>query len=259
MKQNYMLISSQARRLALTLTGTALLAAATRCLSADVLPPSSLPYGASYEEWSAKWWQWSLSQSANNVDLVGNADCCPGPASQVWFLAGASGPIQITNRIIVPGNTALFFPVLTVWVDNSGCGTNGLPSFTDLTVPQLRSEAEGLWSEVSETSCWIDGVAVAGLSNPTNSIYNVQSPAFSYTTAFKDNVVANVYGETCIPGGLTIYPAVADGMYLMVAPLPPGHHTIHWIGVVGPASAPYFTQDITYTIDVFDFFGGPGY
>jgi hypothetical protein len=43
---------------------------------------------------------------------------------------------------------------------------------------------------------------------------------------------------------------VADGVYLMSAPLAPGRHTIHFTGIVGPADSPYVSQDITYQITV---------
>jgi hypothetical protein len=108
----------------------------------------------------------------------------------------------------------------------------------------------GLWSGVTETSCAIDGVAVAGLDDPINTIYHVVSPPFSYTTAEHDNVLAGYFGASCIPGGLTIYPAVGDGVYLMLAPLSPGKHTIHTVGVAGPLGAPIVKVDITAEIKV---------
>jgi hypothetical protein len=52
----------------------------------------------------------------------------------------------------------------------------------------------------------------------------------------------------CVPGGTTISPAVADGVYLMSAPLTAGMHSIHFVGIVGPTNAPYVHQDITYQI-----------
>ena len=85
-------------------------------------------------------------------------------------------------------------------------------------------------------------------TRPPQSIL-VQSPPFSYTTAEEGNFLAGIQGEPCIPGGMTVYPAVADGVYLMLSPLSPGKHTIHFVGVVGPDGA-YLTQDITYDITV---------
>jgi hypothetical protein len=215
--------------------------------SAQVLPPSSLPYGLSYQEWSAKWWQWSLEQSTNHLELVGGPGICDGPGNQVQFLAGSllsSGQAAITNKVTISAETPLFFTILSVWEDNSGC------PFTTLTAAQLRAAAEGNWNLVTSTSCTIDGVPVAGLSDPSNSVYHVQSPYFSYTTAKHGNVLAGIFGDTCIGGGLTIYPAVTDGAYLMLSPLKPGKHTIHTVGVVGPLANPFVVEDVTYVITV---------
>ena len=70
------------------LAGLLLLGIAASSSSGQVLPPSSLPYGYSYEEWSAKWWQWNLGQYTNHLELVGDPGICRGPASRVRFLAG---------------------------------------------------------------------------------------------------------------------------------------------------------------------------
>lgn len=224
-----------------------LLLATAAASSAQVLPPSTLPYGLSYQEWSTKWWQWSLEQSTDHLELVGGPGICDGPASQVRFLAGSllsSGQAAITNHVTVTDGTPLFFTILSVWDDNTGC------PFTTFTAQQLRATVEGDWSAVTVTTCTIDGVPVAGLKNPTNTVYHVQSPFFSYTTAERGNVLAGIFGDTCIGGGVTIYPAVADGVYLMLSPLKPGKHTIHTIGVVGPLASPYVVEDVTYDITV---------
>jgi hypothetical protein len=224
-----------------------LLLATVASSPAQVLPPSTLPYGLSYQEWSTKWWQWSLEQSTDHLELVGGPGICDGPASQVRFLAGSllsSGQAAITNRVTVTDGTPLFFTILSVWDDNTGC------PFTTFTAEQLRATVEGDWSAVTVTTCTIDGVPVAGLKNPTNTVYHVQSPFFSYTTAERGNVLAGIFGDTCIGGGVTIYPAVADGVYLMLSPLKPGKHTIHTAGVVGPLASPFVVEDVTYDITV---------
>jgi len=100
------------------------------------------------------------------------------------------------------------------------------------------------------TTCTIDGVAVEGLDNPVTSIYNILSPPFSYTIAEKNSIISLVEGEDCLPGGMTIYPAAAEGAYLILAPLKPGRHTIAFVGVYGPVSAPNLKLDITYDITV---------
>lgn len=242
----------QPARFGLALAGLILLAVAGSSLAAEVLPPSSLPYGFSYEEWSAKYWQWSLGQATNKVEMVGWSGVCEGPASLVRFLNGSdipsTGGITIkTNKVAISREVSLFFPILSVYEDNTACP---LSDFTSYTGDQLAAAAVGQWSVVTETSCTIDGISVSGIEDPTNSVYDVVSPAFSYTTAEKNNVLAGFFGEPCIRGGLTVYPAVADGVYLMVSPFKPGKHVIHYIGIAGPASAPYVEENITWDITV---------
>ena len=235
-------------RMGLTLAGLMLAATAGSSMAAGVLAPSSLPYGKSYQEWSAKWWQWTLEQSTNDLQLVSNPLC--DPENRVRFLAGVyipgTGGISVqTNKITIPENTPLFFPILSVWEDNSGC-----PSFSTYTADELTALAAEQWSAVTATSCTIDGVEVAGLTNPAATEYLTQASPFSYTTATTDNVLAGLFGEPCAPGGLTIYPAVADGVYVMISPLYTGKHKIHIVGIVGPADAPYVKDDLTYEITV---------
>lgn len=219
------------------------LMAATTATFADgsVLAPGSLPYGSSYQDWSAKWWQWTLSQSTDQTNYV--SDNIAGP---VKFLAGAPGSVSETRAVVISTGTALFFSVLSTWADNSDC-----PNFDNNTVAQLQAVADGNWSLASAVSCTIDGVAVTNLDNPQTSIYFTKATPFGYTTALNHSVLQTVYGNLpCIDGGTTVSPAVANGVYLMVAPLAPGLHTIHFTGVVGPTNAPYVSQDLTYQVTV---------
>jgi hypothetical protein len=238
--------------LKLALAGLMLLGIAVSSSAAepDIIPPSSLPYGYSYAEWSAKFWQWTLGQSTDDVQYLGNPNICSGSASRVRFLGpstiGGDAIHIATNSFTIPAGTPLFFSIFSLWQDNGNCP---LSAFTTFTAAQLAAFDQESWSAVTETSCTIDGIAIEGMDDPTNSVYNVVSTPFSYTTAGKNNVLVAV-GATCVPGDFTIYPAVADGMYLMLAPLSPGKHKIHAVAVVGPASAPYAVSDKTINLTV---------
>jgi hypothetical protein len=246
MKNQLTVINATSR---LAMAGLMLLGMAFRSSAGEtVIPPSELPYGLSYQEWSAKWWQFFYGQSANNLQPLGSPGICEGPAARVLFLNGAPASATETNHATIFADTSLFFPIVAVAADNTACP---LTDFTTNSAEVLAAEAVAGWNvEASRTTCTIDGVAVPGLENPTNSIYNVVSTPFSYTTAEKDNIVAVSEGEPCLPGGLTVYPAAADGVYLMLAPLSPGKHRIHLVGVLGPLSSPYTALDITYDITV---------
>jgi hypothetical protein len=253
MKNQFKLTNAMLRpgRFGLALAGLMLLATAASSSAAEVLPPSSLPYGLSYEEWSAKWWQFYYGQSTNNMEPLGFPGICEGPASRVLFLNGAPATTTATYHVTILADTPLFFAILGFAADNTSCPTN---TFTTNSAAVLAAEAVAGWAGAATlTTCTIDGVAVPGLESPTNTIYNVVSPPFSYTTAEEGNIVAEAEGEPCLPGGLTIYPAVADGVYLMLSPFSPGRHTIHFVGVAGPLSAPFLKLDITYDITVLGF------
>jgi hypothetical protein len=236
------------------ITALLLLTNAASASSGQVLPPDSHPYGLSYPEWAAKWEQWSFSLSTNNLELIGKPDLCRGEGTSVRFLAGVyipgnNGQTIETREVTIDPGTPLFLTVLSAQDDNTGCNGDEL-DFTKNTVSELLATVAGNWSYVSLTSCTIDGIPVAGLSDPATTPYLVTTPPYSYTTAKEGNVVANLYGVPCLPGDFTVYPAVAEGVYLMIAPLPPGKHVIQFVGLVGPVSSPFVEEDLTYDITV---------
>lgn len=216
-----------------------------------VIPPIGPVLQDVYAELLARWWQWTLA-FPTNADPA--SDTAPQNAAQsgpVWFLAGLHGSVVsggvgiVTRTITLPSDVALFFPVLSIEGDNTGCPTN-----TDYSAPELRAGLTSQWSAVSVTSCLIDGVPVSGLENPQVSPYLIDSSVFAYTLPGSNNIVACDFGEPCIPNGITVFPAVAKGVCLLLAPLPPGHHTIQFIGVVGPESAPFVYFNETYQVKV---------
>jgi hypothetical protein len=212
-----------------------------------VLAPQSIAYGATYGEWAARWWQRKFSLPVDAASL--SEPLSYGQSGPVWILDGPGVLIQpITTRIenfSVPDNKALFLDILTTEDDDSDC-----PNFDTFTVDQLEATIAGITSHYTEMVCTVDGVNIPGLSNPQTSPYLIDSPVFSYTLADHDNVAAVDEGLTCIPNGITIGTAVARGVFLMLAPLPVGQHTIHTLGISGPVASPHLELDETYNITV---------
>jgi len=100
-------------------------------------------------------------------------------------------------------------------------------------------------------TCTIDNVAVPDLL----SSYRVRSPAFNYTTPPNNNLLEAAEGEPCYndpsptPTPFTVVGAVADGFYLMVAPLSLGAHTVHFTGQSGNILSGTY-EDMTYNLTV---------
>ena len=233
-------------------TGPGLLA------SPDLITPpfvQTRPYGLTYGQWAAKYWQWTLSFPATADPASDTAPPESGQTGPVWFLAGAhgsalvNGRATVTRQITVPEGKALFFPVLSVFYDNTGCPDYNSPL---LTPPQLVTQVLDIWNSVASAAfCTIDGVPVSGLANPITSPYLIQSSPFFYVTAPHHNLLAAAFGEPCIADGTRVGPAVAEGLFLMVPPLAAGGpHTIRFGGFEGPTARPMVALDITYNITV---------
>jgi hypothetical protein len=211
------------------------LAAATRPVAlADgnsnprVLPPHSKPYGLTYGEWSARWWQWAFSIPLAEhpfIDSTG-ANCGAGQSGKVWFLVGATGG-EVRNGCVVPAGKALFFPIINV-----ECSTLEPPPFFGSNEAELRSCAEGFLNNIADLTCEIDGQAIQNLN-----LYRGGSPLFEFTVP-DGNILGVAAGS-----GLS----VADGIYVMLAPLPVGAHTIHFTGTFVDLM---FTIDTTYNLTV---------
>ncbi len=196
-----------------------------------VLPPASQPYGLSYAEWSVKWWQWMFSLPADNSPILGTGPVSAGQSGPVWFLTGAFASGVYTRECTIPAGVALFFPVYNAWADNTGC-----PDWTTFSAEELAGMAQWFIDNAPPggVTSTIDGVPVQGIANAAESPYRVGPQVFSYTLASANNFLAYGLGPlwgadlSCIADGTVVSPAAEDGVYLMVAPLSAGKHTIRF-------------------------------
>jgi hypothetical protein len=174
-----------------------------------VFSPESNPYGMSYAEWTAKWWQWVLSLPVENNPVNDNTgkNCAINQSGPVWFLAGTVNGVAKRNCTI-PAEKAILFPIL-----NHG-GTLA-------DAPTIKSEKELLlfatreMDVISNLEVTIDGVKLNGLQR-----YRVQSPIFD--VVLPEN---NLFGGTAGPTR-----GVSDGYWLFLESLPKGKHKIHSFG-----------------------------
>ena len=229
MKSRNAVIAIGAMALTLVLTANLAQAGAGAAGNPRILPPGASPYGSTYGEWSVKWWQWVFSLPATNSPIADTGDCSAGQSGPVWFLAGAFVSTPLTRTCTVPAGKALFFPIMNAWADNTWC-----PDWTTYTVDELVGFVQWYMENAGALACTIDGRPVTGLGNAATSPYRVGPQVFSYTLAPEDNIFANGLGPlwgvdlSCIADGTTVAPAAEDGVYLMVAPLSAGQHTIRF-------------------------------
>ena len=166
-----------------------------------------------------------LAASTNNPILPGG-NVLQGQSGHVWFLAGVFGNEE--RSITIPAGTALFFPVA-----GTECSTAEPPPFHGDNEAELRACAQGFIDTAVGLAAEIDGVPVQNLSE-----YRHQSPLFTFGPLVADNILG-------LPSGTTAQ-SVDDGIYLLLAPLPVGAHTIHFTATFVGAG----TIDTTYNVTV---------
>ena len=175
-----------------------------------ILPPESLPYGKTYAEWSAEFWKWGLEYPVAGHPFLDDPsfDFSARQSGQVWFWAAPDGPLE--RIVTMPEGKAIFLTLRDV-----ECSSLEAPPFFGATEQEQRDCAKFFADHIVDLFCIIDGKPVKNLE-----AYRVSSPQFQFTAPSPW-----IFGDT---GGAGT--AVADGYYLMLAPLSKGTHTIHYGG-----------------------------
>src|SRR5262245_36374210 len=191
-----------------------------------VFPRDSSPYGNTYGEWSAQWWQWITAIPADinpNIDPNGQ-HCGEGQAGPVWFLAGGFPGFPVgTRSCTVPAGKALLFPLPnTLYGAGAGDCTPTVPDVPCNLTALRQAAAVDIDSRVLPR-VEIDNLKIHNLRD-----FRVQSPVMTLTYP-EDNVVQLVLTSLIVPAG-THTPNVSDGYFLLIAPLSRGTHTIRLNG-----------------------------
>jgi hypothetical protein len=213
-----------------------------------VFDPSFNVFGRSYSEWSAAWEQWAYSIPASNHPLFDTTtDCSVGQSGPVWFLGGkfcSNGATCSFTGIVrscsIPSGKALYFPIIDSEDSALEEDINEHPGDTGAgQINAMRAYAASNM-DPAIVAAWLDGVPIPKLQQR----YRVQSPAFSFTIP-EDNYLAAVYPAPNAFKAGSYYPAVDDGWFLMLAPLPPGRHVLQFQGTIGT-----FVIGVRYNLNV---------
>jgi hypothetical protein len=180
--------------------------------NAGVFAPGSIPYGKTYGEWSALWWQWVLSIPERENPLT-HADKAPvGDGGPVVFLAGMLGGVA-ERSCPLPAGKALLFSVL------SNAYVGNLDSDTE---PVMRAWCKDATDHITNLWASVDGVPLHGLQG-----FRFQSPDM-FLIAF--DPVDPLFGplDPRPPYPPLTYPTFVEGYWVMLEPLAPGEHTLSW-------------------------------
>ncbi len=201
-----------------------------------VYAPNENVLGMSYGDWSAAWWQYLLlftNDVSPYLDTTGQY-CNEGQGGPVFFLVG--GPANPTIRsCTIPAGKALFAPIINV-----ECSSVESPPFEGDNDQEARTCA-ALWNDgtdIKHLEFTVDRKNVKELGD-----FRVQSPYYYFNMMPATNNFLGVDGAT---EGYS----VSDGYWVMVKPLSPGKHVIHFEGewVSGPGAGA--VQNVTYNLTV---------
>jgi hypothetical protein len=206
-----------------------------------LFPAGETWFGKTPAEWAVAWWNWSLPIPRATNPMRGGP-CDQNQTGDVFFLAGNFGRVE-TRSCTIPAGKAIYFPIINdVCKDAPEAGCQYMSTEAELL------ECGRLEPEHS-VSLSIDGVAIEDLEG-----YHTQSAPFEVLGPGDRSLnampcIGPIGPNHCeIPEG-TRRIGVTDGYWVMLRPLPPGPHTIHFAGSTGPASAPW-ALDMTYQITV---------
>ena len=217
--------SAKALAIATTLATTLIVSPVAEA-AVTALAPHSVFEGKTIGEWSAYWRRWAFSMGATDNPFTDGSQAAADngqPGGPVFFLAGtAAGPA--TRSFNVPADKYLLMPMV-----NAECSSLEGNGNTDA---DLRSCAAGLIDLV-------DGLTATGITFPGAPFdFRESTPGtFSF-----EAVPGNAFGVG--PGTADL--AVADGYYMMLAPIGLGQYTIEYGGEVSSFD---FTTLVSVTLN----------
>ena len=175
-----------------------------------VFEANSTPFGLTYGEWTAKWWQWAYSIPKDIHPAYDDSGkyCTVNQNGPVWFFPGTYSK-PVIRECIIPSGKAILFPIL-----NSECSVAEFPNLK--TIQELRICAKAFQDQVTQLQAIVDGIAIPNLEK-----YRIQSLPFNFT--LPENNILGLPANTSTQ-------AVADGNWVFLKPLSQGKHEIIFKG-----------------------------
>jgi hypothetical protein len=208
-----------------------------------------LPFGISYGDWIAKYWNWDLSipldpKTNDFLGLKENGCLVHRENSTVMLADTAAGGIW-NQKCTISHNAGILIPIWTGECDQ------GTKAFETYSFKQLLDCARGFDLGKVRGQVKVDNIPVATLdaldykTNIMNNVTEVYSNQFNATIPINSHVIVERYGT---------FPAAAHGWFVFLKPLQPGTHTVYYQNSVEPTTLSgagnVNSAQFTYVFDV---------
>jgi len=168
-------------------------------------------------EWSERWWRWGYRVPASENPLLVDVepDCANGQRGHVWNLP-ISFASPFSRTCDIPSSRAIVVNLSGVLNDYPCPDTSFHPAKGQTLYQFLIQGAAPIVNAVFDLTLTVDGRAV-----PNAMDYRFTSPRLFDITG---NPTLQPVLDGCITG--KPQPAISDGYFVMLRPLPVGTHTI---------------------------------
>jgi hypothetical protein len=190
------------------------------------------PFGISFGDWVAKWWNWSYSQSLDPQTTVVKGltenGCLVHRENSMVMLVDTAAAGGIWNQnCTISRNEGILIPIWT------GECNQGAKDCLDQPFEQLSKVARGYNLGKIMGLVKVDNIPVAVLNvidyktNIMNNVTEVYTKQFNVTVPESTRMTYDKFGT---------FPAAAHGWFVFLKPLQPGNHTVYYQNNVEPTT-----------------------
>lgn len=198
--------------------------------------PGEAPFGQSYKEWCKAWVKENYSMPCEKHPLLitDSGTSIKEPDGPVILLFGSIGG-TVKRAIRIPKEKGVFFPIIN-YMATYPCPYSGFkPAPGQPLKDFLRLAAADIVNKGTNMTVTLDGIRLTDLQpfRVTTDLFYIQ--ALPELTCL----------DNCVTGELQ--PILTDGYWVMLRPLSPGKHVLHYKGSYIHLG---WVVDVTYEIEV---------
>lgn len=213
----------------------------------------SSPFGTSFGNWIAKWWQWNVNipLEGHPRDNFSTETCKTNQQGPVWFLPDFLTFAEEKRTCVIPSGKAVLAPIMT-----GGCWNDGNGGFfDDKELLACAKEHQNIAKEILANMSGTGGTELYAKQDGTeltdSEIKRMQSPYFNLTIPYDSYTRYDERtGTECKVCPTGTFRAMVDGYFLFLEPLEPGSYNFTLSFVLPPVKNQMIGSNPTATYNL---------